>query len=175
MIHPVRVVLWLVEGTWRGCVDAVADRIPPDVRVALLHVTPSDPSEVAEAAAGALLGRAFPRRTPPHQYQDVADEAAAELLAAAASRLGRQDAELLHRQGRVEREVVLAVAQDVDLLVAARDGDRSHLGPRSLGPTTRFVVDHAPCSVLLVWPDQPPGIESIPLPPHEGHRPPGPR
>jgi nucleotide-binding universal stress UspA family protein len=167
MIQPVRVVIWLVEGTWRGCIDAAAASIPSGARVALLHVTPSDVTEVAEAAAGGLLGRAFPRRTPPQQFQEVTEEAAAELLSAAAARLGRQDVELLHRQGRVEREVVLAVAQDVDLLVAARDGDRSHLGPRSLGPTTRFVVDHAPCAVLLVWPDQPPGVESIPPPPHE--------
>jgi nucleotide-binding universal stress UspA family protein len=174
MIQPVRIVIWLVEGTWRGCVDAAANIIPSGARVALLHVLPSDVTEVAEAAAGGLLGRAFPRRPPPQHNQDVSEEAAAGLLAAAVARLGRQDVELLHRQGRVEREVVLALVDDVDLLVAARDGARSHLGPRSLGPTTRFVVDHAPCAVLLVWPDQPPGIESIPPPPHEQQPRPGP-
>ncbi|HET9257509.1 MAG TPA: hypothetical protein VFO16_20230 [Pseudonocardiaceae bacterium] len=26
-------------------------------------------------------------------------------------------------------------------------------GPHSLGPTARYVLDHAPCAVLLVWPD----------------------
>jgi hypothetical protein len=31
------------------------------------------------------------------------------------------------------------------LLIVARDGDRSRLGPKSLGHHTRFVVDHAPC------------------------------
>jgi len=165
----VRVVLWLVEGTWQGCVDAAAASIPPDARVALLYVTPSDVPEVAEAAAGGLLGRAFPRRPPQQQFHNVAEEAATGLLTAAAERLGRQDVELLRRRGKVEREVVVAVAQGVDLLVAARDGDRSHLGPRSLGPTTRFVVDHAPCAVLLVWPDQPPGIESMPASPHRHH------
>ncbi|MGD0344824.1 MAG: universal stress protein, partial [Acidimicrobiales bacterium] len=45
-------------------------------------------------------------------------------------------------------------------------------GPHSLGPATRFIVDHAPCPVLLVWPDEAPGIESIPPPP--GHHPPPP-
>jgi nucleotide-binding universal stress UspA family protein len=63
------------------------------------------------------------------------------------------------------------VAEGVDLLVAARDGDRSRLGPHSLGHATRFVVDHASCAVLLVWPDAPPGVESIPSPPN-GHPPP---
>ncbi|GAA4727188.1 universal stress protein [Phytohabitans rumicis] len=50
----------------------------------------------------------------------------------------------------------------------ARDGDRSRLGPRSLGPHTRFVIDHAPCGVLLVWPDQPPDLAT--LPPRPGPR-----
>jgi len=161
----VRVVVWLTEGTWRGCVDAAAQNLPPDASVTLLHVTPSDVSEVAEAATAGLLGRAFPRHRPARHLDEVADRAGLEILAAAATRLGRQEAELLHRRGRVEREVVGAVARDVDLLVVARDGDRSRLGPHSLGHTTRFVVDHAPCSVLLVWPDEPPGLESIPPPP----------
>jgi nucleotide-binding universal stress UspA family protein len=166
MMNPVRVVVWLVEGTWQGCLDAAAQSLPSGARVALLHVTPSDVTEVAEAASAGLLGRSFRGRQPTRQFQDVAVEAASELLAAAAARLGREDVELIHRQGRVEREVVRAVAEDVDLLVVARDGDHSRLGPRSLGLATRFVVDHAPCAVLLVWPDQPPGIESMPPLPH---------
>jgi nucleotide-binding universal stress UspA family protein len=52
--------------------------------------------------------------------------------------------------------------QDADLLVAARDGDRSRLGPASLGPVTRFVVDHAPCPVLLVWPEPASPVGSMP-------------
>jgi nucleotide-binding universal stress UspA family protein len=74
------------------------------------------------------------------------------------------------RAGRVEREVVEQAA-GADLLVAARDGDRCRLGPRSLGPATRFVVDHAPCQVLLVWPDQVPRLDSMPPPPGRGHPP----
>jgi hypothetical protein len=59
----------------------------------------------------------------------------------------------------------------MDLLVLARDGDHSRLGPRSLGPAARFVVDHAPCRVLLVWADAPPGVDTIPPPPaHPPHR-----
>jgi nucleotide-binding universal stress UspA family protein len=41
--------------------------------------------------------------------------------------------------------------------VLARNEDQSRHGPRSLGPTARYVVDHAPCAVLLVWPDTPSG------------------
>ena len=168
-MHPVRVVVWLVEGTWQGCLDAAAQILPPDARVTLLHVTPSDVGEVTEAATAGLLGRAFRAHRPIRRFEEVADEEAAEILKAAAARLGREDTELVHRRGRVEREVVGAAAEGVDLLVVARDGDRSRLGPHSLGHATRFIVDHAPCPVLLVWPDEPPGIESIP-PPHGPHR-----
>jgi nucleotide-binding universal stress UspA family protein len=89
--------------------------------------------------------------------------AAAALLDDAAARLGRPAARL-PRRGRVEREVVLA-ADGAELLICARDGDRAHLGPRSLGPAARFVIDHAPCPVLLVWPEQPPAADSLPPPP----------
>jgi len=170
MIQPVRVVVWLVEGTWQGCLDGAAHIIPPDAQVALLHVTPSDVGEITEASTAGLLGRAFRAHRPTGHFEDVADEEASEILKAAATRLGRESTELVHRRGRVEREVVNAVAQGVDLLVVARDGDRSRLGPHSLGHATRFIVDHAPCPVLLVWPDEAPGIESIPPPP--GHHPP---
>jgi nucleotide-binding universal stress UspA family protein len=74
---------------------------------------------------------------------------------------------VLARRGRVEREVISASA-DTDLLILARDG-RYRLGPPSLGPRTRFVLDHAPCEVLLVWPGDPPGLETLPPPP-EHHR-----
>jgi nucleotide-binding universal stress UspA family protein len=167
----VRVVVWLVEGTWQGCLDAAAQVLPPDAHVTLLHVSPSDVAAVTDAASAGLLGRALRGHRPARHFDEVADEAASGILEAAVQRLGHKGAELLHRRGRVEREVVGAVAQGVDLLVVARDGDRSRLGPHSLGPPTRFVVDHAPCAVLLVWPDEPPGIESIPPPP-PGHHPP---
>jgi hypothetical protein len=58
------------------------------------------------------------------------------------------------RSGRIEYEVVAAAAT-VDLIVLARDQDHPRHGPRSLGPTARYVVDHAPSAVLLVWPDTP--------------------
>jgi nucleotide-binding universal stress UspA family protein len=165
----VKAVVWVVEGTWRGCIDAAGRQLSADAQVTLLYVAP-DVDEVTAAAAAGLLGRGLSRHRPPRHIEarpidQGTDRGALDFLAGAARRLGRQDAELVHRRGRAEREVVAALAQDVDLLVVARDGDRSRLGPHSLGHATRFVVDHAPCSVLLVWPDEPPGLESIPPPP----------
>jgi nucleotide-binding universal stress UspA family protein len=167
------VVVWVVEGTWQGCVDAAIQSFPADSQFTLLHVTPSDVTEAADAAALGLFGRGFPARKPDRRYEDIADDQASQLLAAAADRLGRPDAERLSRRGRIEQEVVRAVAQGVDVLVVARDGDRSRLGPRSLCHATRFIVDHAPCAVMLVWPDETPGIDSIP-PPKHGPKPPHP-
>ena len=53
----------------------------------------------------------------------------------------------------------------MDMLVLARDGDHARLGPHSLGPPARFVVDHAPCQVLLVWADAPPAVTDHPARP----------
>ena len=94
------------------------------------------------------------------------------LLECAAQRLGRPcEQQLL--SGRTERRVTEA-CEDADLLIVARDGDRSRLGPHSLGRHTRFVLDHAPCTVELLWPETPPELASIPKPGPEHERPPAP-
>jgi nucleotide-binding universal stress UspA family protein len=128
-------------------VDA-ARTFAPTQDVALLYVTGDDVAGAAHAAYRGLLGRGHPERDPGVRLEKLAALAAGNLLDAAATRLGRP-ATRLERRGRVEREVVQA-AQDAELLVLARDGDRTRLGPHSVGPQTRFVVDNAPCPVLLV-------------------------
>jgi nucleotide-binding universal stress UspA family protein len=157
------VLVWIAEGTWQSCVDAARWLAPTGAAVTLLHVTPADLPETAHGAYLGLLGRGHAARDPGPQLAELADVSADELLDAAAGRLGRP-CEQIRRRGRTEREVVTA-AEDADLLIVARDGDRSRLGPKSLGKATRFVVDHAPCPVLLVWPERAPGIASIPPPP----------
>jgi Universal stress protein UspA and related nucleotide-binding proteins len=161
-----RVVVWVAEGTWPACVDAA--RTISDAEVTLLHVTGDDVAAAAHGAFAGLLGRGR-HPDPGAEVESLAVGAATDLLAAAAERLGRP-ATAVERHGRVEREVVQASA-GADLLICARDGDRSRLGPHSLGPVTRFVVDHAPCAVLLVWPEPAPGVDSIPPPPHPMHTP----
>jgi nucleotide-binding universal stress UspA family protein len=157
------VVVWIVEGTWPACVDAARAHTPADTEIVLLHVTPAEVPGAAHGAFAGLLGRGHPERDPGTRLENLAATSAEQLLRSAADRLGRP-ATALERTGRVEREVVAATA-DADLLVLARDGDRTHLGPRSLGPAARFVVDHAPCPVLLVWPEPSPGLATMPPPP----------
>jgi nucleotide-binding universal stress UspA family protein len=156
MARPVKVVVWVTDAGWEAAVDAAALLSGADV--ALLHVAGAE----AQAPGGALAGL-LGRRRPDLEARmgELGDEIAGELLDAAAERLGRP-AERLRRRGRPEQEVVGA-ARDADVLVVARA--TLDPGPRSLGHAARFVVDHAPCRVLLVWPGEPPRDAPPPPPP----------
>ncbi|GAA1339481.1 hypothetical protein GCM10009647_082720 [Streptomyces sanglieri] len=154
------VIVWIVEGTWPTCIDAARTHAPADTDLVLLHVTGHEVPGVAHGAYAGLLGRARPDRDPGTAVEHLAAASAEHLLSRAAERLGRPSARQ-ERSGSIEREVVTA-AEGADLLILARDGDRTHLGPRSLGPASRFIVDHAPCAVLLVWPETAPSTATIP-------------
>jgi hypothetical protein len=166
-----RVVVWTTEASWARCVDAARAFVPADADVTLLAVPAAALSELHEADRSGLFGR---RHAPPEGpgWDQVADDAAQQLLADALARLGR-DARTEVRHGRVERAVV-AACDGADLLICARDGDDERLGPKSLDKAARFVVDHAPCQVLLLWPGDPPAAGALPPPPppppHERHR-----
>jgi nucleotide-binding universal stress UspA family protein len=163
-------LIWVTETTWPGTVDAARRWAPEHVEITLLHVTGDDAAAAARGAFAGLLGRGYPHeRDPGAKLEAISATAAEDLLAAAAERLARP-VRTLERHGRVEREVIQAEA-GVDLLICARDGDRSRLGPHSLAPPTRFVIDHAPCPVLLIWPEPAPGIQSLPPPPPAPRRP----
>jgi nucleotide-binding universal stress UspA family protein len=159
-----RVLVWVTETGWEACVDAVREL---GARGVTLLYAPSE--ETVEASRGALAGLLGRHRRPDleERLAGVAAEAGEALLQAAAERLGR-DARRVLASGKVER-VVTEAARDADLLVAARSGH--HVGPRSIRHPERFVVDHAPCPLLLVWPTG--GPEGEPPPPPR-HPPPGP-
>lgn len=63
-------------------------------------------------------------------------------------------AERIQREGRPEREIVLCAAEwRADLIVICPRSPaftEPKLGPKSVGHVARFVLDHAPCPVLLV-------------------------
>ncbi len=125
--------------------------LPPGIRVELYHV-------VDEAPAWEL-GMQFARR-PGHPRPPGLDARVREaetrgsdaILAGARTAIGRSATEALGR-GRPEREIVSRAANVGASLVVvgARPGeDRTAPEPHSLGHVSRFVVDHAPCPVLLV-------------------------
>jgi hypothetical protein len=112
-----RVLVWVVEGTWEAAVDA-ARGLPAD-EITLLHVVPDAVAAAPRGFMEGLLGRSRGRggRT---QVEALAGRAAGELLESAAERLGG-DPVLRSATGRAE-DVVLAAAEDADVLVVARDG-----------------------------------------------------
>jgi nucleotide-binding universal stress UspA family protein len=156
------VLIWVTEGTWESCVDAARLFTPASAQITLMYVVPADLLYVTHGAHRGLLGRGQQRADP--RIEEIIGTSADELLAAAAQRLDRPCGRI-RTHGRPGHEVATAAA-DADLLVVARDGDQSHLGPRSLGKETRFVVDHAPCQVLLVWPGEAPSSGPPPPAPH---------
>jgi len=156
-----RAVVWITERSWEACVDEAAAYVPADAEVTLLVMPSAETEEVVAGGRAGLFGRRPPPEPAPG-LRAISEEAAQGLLDDARERLGRE-ARTVVRRGRAEREVV-AECEGADLLVMARDGER-RLGPPSLGRHGRFVVDHAPCRVLLVWSVAPPGVETIPPPP----------
>ena len=98
---------------------------------------------------------------PPLRHEPVTDEmqaaervASEEILKAGLGYLPL--AETLLRERRPELEIVNAGAEwraDVILICPrAEYGEPPHIGPRSVGHVARFVLDHAPCPVLLLRP-----------------------
>jgi nucleotide-binding universal stress UspA family protein len=96
------------------------------------------------------------RRDPPRPRRDEMKQAE---LAAAQDVLNEglrylPNAETFQRQGRPEREIVNVAAEWQANLVAicprGEYGAKPTIGPRSVGHVARFVLDHAPCPVLLV-------------------------
>jgi nucleotide-binding universal stress UspA family protein len=162
-----RVLVWVEPGTWEACVHAAADLVPAGVgaQVLLLYV-PDDSDDLLSDAQAGLWGR---RRRP----QPVASDAGAELLADAQALLHdlAGDAVISTQQGSgpVER-VVTAATENADYLVLGRQGDLSRRGPSSIVRHTRFVVDHARCRVVIVWPDAAPSAGTIPPLPKEDPR-----
>jgi nucleotide-binding universal stress UspA family protein len=164
------VLVWVAEGTWKASVDAARALAPPGADVALMTVIDTGTAEAAHGAFGGMLGRAAD--DPAERLSAVAEAAASGLLDAAQARLG-QPARLIKCRGRGKHEIV-AAAEGAAMLIVVRDGPGA--GPKSLGKEVRFVVDHAPCPVLLVWPGPPRPVPDPPPPgTHPPHEPHGPR
>jgi nucleotide-binding universal stress UspA family protein len=98
------------------------------------------------------------RQAEQYAAQDVLEEAKRYF-----ERIGTP--ELLQRRGRPEREIVNCAAEwHSDLLVICPHSSQWEgpaLGPKSVGHVARFVLDHAPCPVLLV---RPLSRSNVPLP-----------
>ncbi len=150
-------VLCCLDGTNSEEVSrAMMGVVKPEERVVgLLYVVDSGPhGEMGRKREGLMRPR---RPSGPLQdriqqaetfaVQDILDEGLRYM----------PGAETLQREGRPEREIVLCATEwRADLIIICPRSpkfDGPTLGPKSVGYVARFVLDHAPCPVLLVRPN----------------------
>ncbi len=149
-----------------------------DTELCLLHVVDTRPLKEYGLAAGGLAGRAAGAEHRLRHMGALGAEAGERMLAdAEALAAPRLPAGItvrrLQRTGIPEHEIIAAAYEVEAGLVAlgAAEGSAtppSRHGPpppkpggppkfprRHLSPTVRFVVDHAPCDVLLLYADGP--------------------
>ena len=142
------VMVWInPAAAWESAVDAVAGLICDEI--VLLLVTDGGDEAAGDTLTG-LLGPAG--HEPGEAFAGIEEDQAAALFDEAEARIGRPVRRLWERG--VPERVVVAAASDAELLVCVRDGEDARPGPGGLGPVTRYVVDHVPCRVLLVWPGE---------------------
>ncbi len=159
----VQVVLIAVAGGethdfWR----ALSPLLPPAVSVELLHVVDEQPrreiglQRLRRPGHGPLPTNAEGDHLPPDRERRIEQAETAgqqAILDAAAAALGRRAGARSVRFGRPEREIVAhAVEHGIGLVVLGARPYESPTpsGPHSIGHVARFVVDHAPCPVLVV-------------------------
>ncbi len=74
-----RVLVWVVEGTWKAAVAAAKEFAPGDADITLLHVVPAEAQAVARDGRHALLGRRHVQSA--EGLQSIAAQVASGLLA----------------------------------------------------------------------------------------------
>jgi nucleotide-binding universal stress UspA family protein len=122
----------------------------------LLHVVDTGPRQGLEAYLRGLPGRGQDVERRAGAAASREDSAAQDTLheaLRAAQELGLA-AHGEVRRGPPEQAIVAAAAEmDAELIVImANEGaaGRPHTGPASVGHVARFVLDHAPCDILLL-------------------------
>ena len=134
--------------------------------VGMLHVTDTRPREDMDLIRERFgrhplhphhpptLPPEHPRRPSPREEEIFEAEKASAEEILEEGRGCCAGAETMEREGRPEREIVnLAGEWRADLvIVCARAAYRmkEETGPKSVGHVARFVLDHAPCPVLLL-------------------------
>ena len=128
------------------------------VECLLLHVIDTGPRHGLEDYLRGPLHRRPHHGRPPHEAafrnaEEVASRAVVE-EALAAAKQGGLKAEAAVKEGE-PGEIIIQVAREANavlIVIWAREGAAGHprMGPASVGHTARFVVDHAPCDVLLL-------------------------
>ena len=120
----------------------------------ILYVIDTGPRKDIEHTRERFLRRPVSPRSREDEMEQAELAAAQDVLNEGL--LNFPNAETFRRQGRPEREIVNVAAEwQADLVIICPRGEyggNPTIGPRSVGHVARFVLDHAPCPVLLVRP-----------------------
>ena len=132
---------------------ALSSLIATDERtVGLLYVTDTGPHHEMERKREGLLRPRHPSGPLREKIQQAEVFAAQDILQEGLRYLPQ--AQKLSREGRPEQEIVQCASQwHADLIVICPRSPGfggPAVGPKSVGHVARFVLDHAPCPVLLV-------------------------
>ena len=149
-------VLWCLDGTNTQQVSHAAQMFSTaePLTIALLTVIDAGPRRDMDRTRERFWRPPLRHGPLTDEMQDAERAVSEEVLKAALGDLPQ--AETLLRQGLPELEIVNAAAEwraDVIFICPrAEYGEPPHIGPRSVGHVARFVLDHAPCPVLLIRP-----------------------
>jgi nucleotide-binding universal stress UspA family protein len=148
-------VLCCLDGTNVEPITKAASLLSPAAQtVGLIYVIDKGPHHEIEHTRERFFRPPIPPPAREHEMVAVEQGSAEEIIDEGLRYLS--GAEALQREGRPEREIVNAAAEwQADLIVIcprAQYRDRRQIGPKSVGRVARFVLDHAPCPVLLVRP-----------------------
>ena len=148
-------VLCCLDGTNAEPISRATGLLSPNsLTVALIYVIDQGPHHDIEHARERHFRPLAPPPAREHQMLEAEKGSAQEILDE--GRRFLTEAETLQREGRPEREIVNAAAEwEADLVVIctrAQYREKHEIGPKSVGHVARFVLDHAPCPVLLVRP-----------------------
>ena len=143
-------VLYCLDGTNFEQVSKATEMLlaTQSLTLGILYVIDTGPRKDIDHIRERFLRPPRPRE---HEMQQAKHAAAQDILNEALRYL--PNAETFQRQGRPEREIVNVAAEwQADLVIIcprAEYGGKPAIGPRSVGHVARFVLDHAPCPVLL--------------------------
>ncbi|MEO6888183.1 MAG: universal stress protein [Ktedonobacteraceae bacterium] len=127
-----------------------------ELTIGLIYVIDSGPHNEMQRQRERFLR--VPHLAPPRQEQmHQAEQSTAQDILEEGLHFF-PGAELLRREGHPEREIVGCAsewgAQLIIICSRSPRGAGPALGPKSVGHVSRFVLDHAPCPVLLIRSDE---------------------
>jgi nucleotide-binding universal stress UspA family protein len=147
-------VLCCLDGTNGEQVSKTTEMLSatPPPTLGILYVIDTGPRKDIEHTRERFLRRPGPPRSREDEMEQAELAAAQEVLNEGLRYI--PNAEPFRRQGRPEREIVNVAAEwQADLVIICPRGEyggKPSVGPKSVGHVARFVLDHAPCPVLLV-------------------------